>query len=101
MMWGTNTQPNKIPCLSATNLHGHHPPTRVQHHLSCTRPLQLQRLSITLVDRSKVSGKGFDEENIVFLVLLKFEVLNIEEQRVTTQKKRWYRSRKPGEAAGT
>ena len=48
------------------------------------------------MDRSKVSGKGFDAESRLFLVFLKFEVLNIEERRVTIQKKSWreqYRSR--------
>ena len=68
---------------------------RAQHHLSRIRLIPAQRLSITpvgnptvrdptntLVDRLKASGKGFDEERRLFLVLLNFGVLNIKEQKV-------------------
>ena len=86
---------NKVPCLSATSLHGNHQPTSSTAPPLPLENLPAQRLSMspvgnprvrdlknTQVDRSKVSGEGFDEEMRLFLMLLRFVVLNIKERRV-------------------
>ena len=54
---------------------------RAQHHLSRNRSCPLQRLFITLVDRSKVSDKSFDAESRLFSVLSKFGVLEHQETK--------------------
>ena len=74
-------------------------PTPETFHYTSREP-DARDTTNTLVDRSKVSCKGFDTQSRLFLVLLKFGVLNIAERRVTIQKKSCserYQSRKSEE----